>query len=111
MSDVQDLLKPFKASMCCLLLTTPLSSIVTDESQRAEIPDNIKRTLENITATKAALDASLVGVNTQVAATLNSDAINATPMASNKADDSPGYKRLVSTLALSSPRWQHIEAV
>lgn len=118
-SDVQDLMNTVQELNA--LLTNHFASLSAagiDESKRTEIQDNIKFTLDNLTATQASLATALAGATMQVAATLDSDAVDPVPPASTKADASlavdpvptagtkadvsPGYKTPVKMVGLNS---------
>ena len=102
-SDVQDLINTVQ-DLNALLASyyASLSSAGIDESQTAEIRDNIKQTLDNITATQAALNAALVGVHAQATATLDSDAVDPALTAGTEAIVSPGYKTPVKMVGLNT---------
>ena len=102
-SDVQDLINTVQ-DLNALLASyyASLSSTGMDESQTAEIQDNIKHTLDNIKATQAALNSALSGVHAQAAATLSSDAADPASTAGTEVNVSPEYKTPVKMVGLNT---------
>jgi hypothetical protein len=102
-SDVQDLINTVQ-DLNALLASyyASLSSVGIDESQTAEIQDNIKHTLDNIKATQAALNSALSGVHAQAAATLAPVAVDPALTAGTEVNVSPEYKTPVKMVGLNT---------